>query len=116
MKLAKSLKRVDEMSTELLPDELREQLPRLFDQETPDPLVYARFFIRGTTAEWYATEGQKFGDDFEFYGYIRGDTEKWGHFLFSELESARGPGGSQVERDSQFRPGKFTEIVPAPGL
>ena len=102
---------------ELLPDELRQKLPGHCAQDaTDDPIVYARYFIRGTIWDWYVAEGQQVGDDFEFYGYIRGDRESWDTFLLSDLEISRGPDGSSVERDLKFKPGNFTEIVPAPDV
>jgi len=40
----------------LLTDELRAKLPALYSQEhEADPVVYAKFFLPGTSWTWYVT-------------------------------------------------------------
>lgn len=100
----------------LLTEELRKTLPRLYSQqEQTDPMVYAKFFTPDSNWTWYVMEGEPVGDDFRFFGYVRGLEEEWGYFLLSELESVRGPLHLPVERDLYFHPGHFTDVVEAPG-
>ncbi len=100
---------------ELLTEELRKTLPPVYSQEAEaDPMVYAKFFMPDSTWTWYVTEGEAEGEDFRFFGYVRGQAEEWGYFLLSELEGARGPSGLPVERDLHFQPGRFTDLVEAP--
>jgi len=99
----------------LLTDELRQRLPPLYSQEgKTDPMVYLKFFTPDSNWTWWATEGSPEGDDFRFFGYVRGFADEWGYFLLSELESATGPLGLHIERDLHFTPGRFTDVVPAP--
>jgi hypothetical protein len=99
---------------ELLTDELRKRLPPLYAQEAdPDPVVHAKFFTPDSNWTWYVTEGSPAGDDYRFFGYVQGLAEEWGYFLLSELTAARGPLGLPVDRDLNFEPGRFTEVVPA---
>jgi hypothetical protein len=97
---------------ELLPPELRQALPRLYSQEAePDPVVQARYFTPDSNWQWYATEGEPDGEDFRFFGYVRGHDDEWGYFLLSELSTARGPLGLPIERDLNFKPGRFHDMV-----
>ena len=99
----------------LLPDELRRQLPRLHtQQDDPNPVVHARFYTTDSTQTWWVIEGSPEADDFRFFGYVRGLTEQWRYFLLSELEEIRDSQGLPVERDLDFEPGPFTDVVPAP--
>lgn len=100
---------------ELLPPELRQTLPPLYSQEAdPDPIVHIKFFTPDSSWTWYATEGESDGEDFRFFGYVRGHEDEWGYFLLSELSTARGPLGLPIERDLNFKPGRFHDIVEPP--
>ena len=101
---------------QLLTEELKKKLPRLYSQEAdPNPFVYAKFFTADSNWTWWATEGEPDGDDFRFFGYVRGLEDEWGYFLLSELEAARGPFRLPIERDLYFKSGRFTDVVEAPG-
>ena len=100
----------------LLTEELRNALPRLYSQEAdPNTVVHCKFFTPDSNWTWWVTEGETDGDDFRFFGYVRGLEDEWGYFLLSELEAARGPLGLPIERDLHFRSGRFTDVVEAPG-
>jgi hypothetical protein len=95
----------------LLTPELLASLPPLCSQEkVPDPVVHAKFFTADSNWTWYVTEGEADGDDFRFFGYVCGMEEEWGYFILSELESARGPMGLEIERDLNFEPVPFTQV------
>lgn len=100
---------------QLLTDDLRERLPALYAQEhEPDPVVYAKFFLPGTSWTWYVTEGSPQGDDYLFFGLFVGPECEFGYILLSELESATTDLGFTVERDLTFPEGRLTDVVPAP--
>jgi len=97
---------------ELLPAELRAQLPALYAQEREDdPKMYIKFFTPWTNWTWYVTEGSEQEDDFIFFGYIIGHEREWGYFSLNELEAVRGPGGLTIERDLYFEPARFNEAM-----
>ena len=97
---------------ELLPAELRRQMPSLYSQENiKDPIVHCKFFTPDSNWTWLPTEGQAEEDDFRFFGYVIGLEEEWGYFVLSELESARGSLGLSIERDLYFKTGPFSEVI-----
>src|ERR1035438_3746491 len=97
---------------ELLPEELRQRLPKLYAQEkVPDVVAHAKYFTPDSNWTWFVTEGEEDGDDFRFFGYVIGFEEEWGYFVLSELESVRGPLGLAIERDLYFRPAPFSEVM-----
>lgn len=96
---------------QLLTDELRAQLPALYAQEgREDPIVYIKFFTPDSNWTWFATEGQQDGEDFTFFGFVKGFEGEWGYFSLNELESARGPMGLPIERDLYFKQGSWSEV------
>ncbi len=100
----------------LLTEELKKKLPRLYSQENDsNPVVHCKFFTPDSNWTWFVTEGEPEGDDFRFFGYVRGLEDEWGYFLLSELEAARGPLKLPIERDLYFKSGRFTDVVEAPG-
>ena len=93
---------------ELLPQELRQQLPPLYSQEhVEDPLVVCKFFTPDSTWTWYAYEFD--GNDL-FFGLVYGFETEFGYFSLHELEEARGPLGLPIERDLHFTPKKLSEV------
>lgn len=96
---------------QLLPDNLRSQLPALYAQEnTSDPMVYAKFFTPWSNWTWYVTEGSAEDEDFIFFGYVIGFEKEWGYFSFNELQAIKGPGGLTIECDLHFTPKRKSEI------
>jgi hypothetical protein len=93
---------------ELLPPEIRDQLPRLREQEnSDDPIVYAKFFYPGGRWTWLVTEGQPEGDGFTFFGYVIGFEAEWGYFTLKELEEVNVK-GTVIERDRYFEPRRLS--------
>ena len=96
---------------ELLSQELRSHLPKLYSQEqNDDPIVYAKFFFPTGRWTWFITEGQEDGDDFTFFGYVVGDAEEWGYFRLKELDKIC-VRGITIERDIFFEPATFSEAI-----
>src|SRR5690242_7982727 len=91
------------MST-LLSEELRKALPKSRQQEdSADPIVYAKFFFPASGWTWFVTEGEAQADDFLFYGYVVGLEAEWGYFSLRELEEVE-VSGLRIERDLYFEP------------
>lgn len=98
---------------ELLPDELRAQLPPLYAQQsTTNPTIYAKFFSPYINWTWFVAEGAAEEGDFIFFGYVIGFEEEWGYFSLNELQSERGPLDVPiVERDLHFTPGPLEDVI-----
>lgn len=93
---------------ELLPSELREELPKLYAQEgAEDYFVYVKYFFPAANWTWFVTEGEPQGDDFLFFGYVIGLEKEWGYFTLQQLEEINFRGLS-VERDLYFKQEKFS--------
>src|SRR5437868_1823066 len=98
---------------QLLPDDLREQIPKLYSQEkvaTEEKIVHAKFFFPAGNWTWFVTEGEQEDGDFVFFGFVIGDFDEWGYFTLKEHESIN-IHGLTVERDSYFKPGKFPDVI-----
>ncbi len=92
---------------DLLPQELRENLPRLYATENePDPVVQAKFFTPDSSWTWYVTEFD--GEDICF-GFVVGHYPEFGYFSLAEIQSVRGPMGLPIERDLHFEPCPLSE-------
>jgi len=94
---------------ELLPKEMREQLPELYANEEIGLAAQAlvKFFTPDSNWTWYATEFD--GEDI-FFGLVIGFVAEFGYFSLSELESVRGPLGLPIERDEHFEPKALEEL------
>lgn len=93
---------------ELLPPELREKLPKLYEQEgSEDRIVHIKFFFPAADWTWFVTEGEAEGDDFTFFGYVIGFASEWGYFSLRELEEIN-VHHLTVERDLDFREAKMS--------
>ena len=87
---------------ELLSEELKARLPKLYEQErATDPIVHAKFSFPAGGWRWYVTEGQSTGRDFTFFGYVIGFEAEWGYFTLGELEQVN-VNGLVIERDDDF--------------
>ena len=96
---------------ELLPPELREQLPKLYAQEgAEDHFVYVKYFFPAANWTWFVTEGEPSGDDFLFFGYVIGLEKEWGYFTLQQLEEVNYRGLS-VERDLYFKQETFSRCL-----
>lgn len=106
---------------ELLPDEVKKQLPPLYSQEhEPDPLVMCKFFHPLSYWTWYAYEGSPVDAnglydteeekvDYLFFGWVYGDFPELGYFSLSELQSVSVM-GLGIERDLHFTPMRLSEV------
>ena len=106
---------------ELLPEEVRKQLPPLYSQEhVADPMVICKFFHPLSHWTWYAYEGSpvdadgyydtdKEKVDFLFFGWVYGDFPELGYFSLSEMQAVQVM-GLGIERDEHFTPKKLSEV------
>ena len=93
---------------QLLPQEVRDQLPALYaTEEQPDPLVICKFFYPDFSWRWYAIE---FAGSDIFFGWVDGDYPELGYFSLAELSQTRGKLGCRIERDCSFRPCRLSEV------
>jgi len=95
----------------LLTAEIERALPKLYSQENnPDPTVVVKFFCPWSGWTWYATEGEKRGGDWLFFGLVKGFETELGYFSLKELESVSGPGGLKIERDLHWKPTPLSKV------
>src|SRR5881227_959341 len=95
---------------ELLPEELKQQLPPLYSQEhVEDPMVICKFFHPLSDWTWYATEGSPEDDDFLFFGWVHSDFPELGYFSLNEMQAVRVM-GLGIERDLRFTPMRLSEV------
>mgnify|MGYP000985369352 CR=1 FL=1 len=99
---------------QLLTDELRQQIPKLYSQEKKElkeTFVYCKFFFPAGNWTWFVTEGEaQPNGDFIFFGYVIGLEREWGYFSLKELAEINIE-GFKVERDLFFQPGTFSEVI-----
>ena len=95
---------------ELLPQELKEQLPKLYENEEYglEAKALVKFFTPDSNWTWYASEFD--GEDILF-GLVSGFEVELGYFSLAELEGVRGPLGLPKERDLHFRPETLQELM-----
>ena len=87
---------------ELIPQEIKELIPKLYEtEEQNDPIAYVKLFLDGWT--WYITELSI--DNNICFGYVISPFEsELGYFSLNEIKSIRGSLGLSVERDISFKP------------
>lgn len=89
------------------------------DESIERQRLLLRFYLPTTRLEWYVSEGSREGDDWLFFGYVRGMSSEWGYFRLSEIRgpfevamSVRGqvvPVPVETMRDESFRPCLFRD-------
>ncbi|MBI5930006.1 MAG: DUF2958 domain-containing protein [Chloroflexi bacterium] len=94
---------------ELLPDTIREQLPKLYANEKLglDAPALVKFFSADSGWTWYASEYD--GEDV-FFGLVVGYEIEIGYFSLAELREVRGPMGLPIERDRFYEPKTLREL------
>ena len=103
---------------ELLPEELRKQLPRIRGLDSPPldayRMIYARLFTEHTGVSFYVAEGQP-GEDPEYllWGLLIAPQYKFPLRLLirlSQIEGSDWLGGEPCRRDENFVPARW-ELV-----
>jgi hypothetical protein len=95
---------------ELLPIELKEQLPNLYSGEEYglESKALVKFFTPDSNWTWFASEFD--GEDI-FFGLVSGFEVELGYFSLSELERVKGPMGLPIERDLHFQPKSLQKLI-----
>lgn len=88
---------------ELLPIELVEKIPALYEQDGKgyQAIAYAKLFTPDSSWSWYVTEYDI--DERLAFGLVDGHVKELGYFSINELEQVRGPLGLSIERDLGFK-------------
>ena len=95
---------------ELINDEIKRILPKLYEQESLgyNATAYVKFFTPDSNWTWYVTEFD--GNDI-FFGLVDGFEKELGYFSLSELQNVTGPLGLKIERDLYFKPTKIKNLM-----
>ncbi|PHR69905.1 MAG: hypothetical protein COA66_13840 [Arcobacter sp.] len=94
---------------ELIPKEIKEQIPKLYDTEDQkDPIVFCKLFLDGWT--WFITELSIDGDI--CFGYVVSPfcEGELGYFFLSELNALKNPLKLGIELDEHFTPVPLSKI------
>lgn len=93
---------------ELIPKELRDTIPKLYEtEEQKDLIAYIKLFIDGWS--WYITELSI--DDNICFGYVVSPFgSELGYFSLQEIQEVKGSLGIGVERDHYFKPTLLSQI------
>lgn len=86
----------------LIPKDLAEKIPKLYETETKDihdKVALVKLYAPGTYWEWYVVEYDR--EDICF-GLVKGHEVEFGYFSIKELESIENP--HKVVRDEGFEP------------
>lgn len=95
----------------LMTEELKKIVPAFYETEDialDDKIVYAKFFLLGSSWSWYIFEYD--ADTNCIFGLVDGIEQEIGYQSIDELEALRGPLGLFVERDLYFKPTKFVDL------
>lgn len=88
---------------ELLTDELKNKIPKLYSTENiKDPIVQCKFYIPNNRYKWYVLEFDL--EQGNFFGYVCGHENELGYFSLWDLEVVG------ALRDSGFKPKKLSEV------
>ena len=95
---------------DLLPDEIREKLPKLYETEDLGLMAQAivKFFSPDGGWTWYVSEFD--GEDI-FFGLVDGYETELGYFSLLELQGVRGSLGLPIERDLYYQPKTLKELL-----
>jgi hypothetical protein len=90
-------------------------LPEIGTQDGKDPEdvpIIVKFFDPMGSWRWYAIEGEKEGDDYLFFGLVRGIETELRYFRLSDLTSITGR--LPIERDLYFGKHTLAEVLKNP--
>lgn len=94
---------------------LETKLPKLYTNEKKKPEeveIICKFFDPTGSWTWYVTEGEKRGgEDYLFFGFVRGFENEHGYFCLSELREVKGRMGLGIEMDLHFGKHMLSEAI-----
>lgn len=94
-----------------MPSEIANIIPKLYETENTDPIVYVKLFTPDANWSWFITELSI--DKDICFGLVISSFVKdgeMGYFSLNELKIVRGKLGLPVERDLWFKPKKLSDI------
>jgi hypothetical protein len=98
-----------------MPPWLAAIVPPLYSQEnTPDPIIHARYFDPTGEFTWYVLEySERAPDGAErlCFGWVDGFDMELGYFSIAELESTPVRLGLRIERDLYFTPCPVSKVI-----
>lgn len=96
----------------LITKEIAKRFNQLERQESPNPIVVAKFFNPSGSGTWYATEYDP--ETKICHGFVTGlGYPEWGYFSLTELEQLKCPPfGLKIERDFYTSEQKLSEHLP----
>lgn len=95
---------------ELLPKELEEKLPPLYETEdtpTDEKTLQIRYISIFSNWEWYVCEYDK--ESKTFFGFVKGHEDEWGYFSLQEFQEINEE-NLKIIRDENFTPITFKEL------
>ena len=90
---------------------INDQIPKLYETENTDPIVYVKLFTPDANWSWFVTELSI--DKDICFGLVISPFVKdgeMGYFSLNELKTVRGKLGLPVERDLWFKPKKLSDL------
>jgi len=98
----------EETPPPLLPQALRDRIPKLYATEhADDPIAQAKLFTPWASWTWFVTE---FDGEDTCFGLVSGHEVELGYFSLSELAALEGHAGLRVERDRHFEPQPLSRV------
>ena len=96
---------------ELIPKEIADKIPKLYEIENTDPIVYVKLFTPDANWSWFIAE-LSIDKDICFGLVISPFVEngELGYFSLHELKTVRGKFGLPIERDLWFKTTKLSDI------
>jgi len=91
---------------------IMKKVPKLMTQsegKTEDLMLYIKLFTPWTNWTWYIAEA-----DFstgECFGLVEGFEKEFGYFNLNELMEINGPFNLKIERDINFEPKKYMDLI-----
>lgn len=76
-----------------------------------DKTIQVKFFHPLSSWVWYVVEGERRGEDWEFFGLVRGHAWEWGYFKLSDLQAVSKTSMLPVERDLWFDHPKISMVM-----
>ena len=96
---------------ELIPNELKNNIPSLYEQEGKgsNAIAYVKLFTPDSNYTWFITEYSE--EENICFGLITTLEEKeLGYFSLDEISNIKGPLGLKVERDISFKSSKLKDL------
>lgn len=94
---------------DLLPKNLTEEIPKLYETDTidiHDKIAHIKLFVPGTYWTWYIVE---YDDEDLCFGLVEGHEVEFGYFSIKELKGLKNP--LPVERDLHFKPMAVSKLL-----